>query len=354
MGASSVRAGTFGPGPEKGRATKRRGARVGALVLTLLLAACGRSPDGPEPAGTAATVATLAGDGLAGDAWAGDGLAGGEESGLEPAPPPLVSPFCAPAVAADPRCFLGVVTSAEAVDVTARADGVLSAVSPVGTEVPRGALLARVDASALREQRALAEAQHVTVEVERRQAGLSLERADQARARREALAELLPRDDVEAARFDHQAATMRLEEADARLAEARARIEALDHELARAAVRAPFDGRVAARYRDAGTVVARGTPILRLLAHDTSLVRFAVAPAQAAHITPGQTVRVEAVSPRIDLRATVDAVTPEIDPAARMVFVEARLLADPATPAVLAGAVARVSHDLDGPSCLAG
>lgn len=327
------------PGGERRRAG-RGFSFAAALALALLLAACGRAPHGVEPEGEALPDARLAGDQRA------------SASPFPPPDPPADVPFAPSADAADSRCFLGVVTSAEAVDVTARADGVLSAVSPVGTEVPRGALLARVDASALREQRALAEAQHVTVEVERRQAGLSLDRARRARERREALAELLPRDDVEAARFDHDAAIMRLEEADARLAEARARIEALDHELARAVVRAPFDGRVAARYRDAGTVVTRGTPVLRLLAHDTSLVRFAVAPAYAANVASGQTVRVEAESPRIDLRATVDAVTPEIDPAARMVFVEARLQAGSDRPAVLAGAVARVSHDLDGPSCL--
>jgi multidrug efflux pump subunit AcrA (membrane-fusion protein) len=74
---------------------------------------------------------------------------------------------------------------------------------------------------------------------------------------------------AEGARAAHAAATARVQE---RAAEAQ-RLRAV---LAETELRAPFAGVVAVRYATPGAMVAKATPVLRLVASDDAIVRFAV------------------------------------------------------------------------------
>ncbi|RMH21670.1 MAG: efflux RND transporter periplasmic adaptor subunit, partial [Acidobacteria bacterium] len=269
------------------------------------------------------------------------------------APP---APAAAPAA---PECFLGVVVTGEAVDVAAQGEGLLEEVLvEVGDRVERGQPLARLDAENLRHQLAIERANLSTADAGRRRMALELERAEMEYQRRLGLEDIFSSAETDAARFDRDAARLQLEAAEADYARAAARIEQLTAALERSVVRAPFAGRVALRYLDAGATVASGRPILRLIGGGTQLTRFAVSPAQAGALRPGLPVRVEVETPRLSLEGVIDNVAPEIDAASQMVFVEARL-PEPAAgaPPINSGAVARVSTLRDGaplPSCLDG
>src|SRR5436305_1826301 len=92
----------------------------------------------------------------------------------------------------------------------------------------------------------------------------------------------------------------------------------------------PFAGRVAERFVDAGAVVGPGTPILRLISGGDLLVRAAVPPEQARALAVGKAVTARVPTLGLDVPGHLERIAPQVDAAAQMIFVEARL--DP-TPA---------------------
>jgi RND family efflux transporter MFP subunit len=71
---------------------------------------------------------------------------------------------------------------------------------------------------------------------------------------------------------DHLAAQVALRVADATLAQARAELAIAAQQLARTEVKAPFAGRVAKRYPDAGSLLAAGSPLFTLV--DDAVLEF--------------------------------------------------------------------------------
>ena len=78
-----------------------------------------------------------------------------------------------------------------------------------------------------------------------------------------------------------------------RTAEQAARVRQLETSLSRNEIRAPFDGRVAERFADAGAVVGPGTPVVRLISAGDLLVRAAVPPEEARRLKAGDPVTVD-------------------------------------------------------------
>ena len=283
-------------------------------------------------------------------------------AGVEDRPRPRRATTAAAAIgsaggAADtpaPECYLGIVQAREAVDVTADAAARLEQVQVrPGDSVARGELLASLDTRQLEHQLAIERSALRRASAQLRQHALEAERAEEAHRRHIALGGLVSDSELKSSRFESAAATAGSEAAAAEVAAARARIAQLETRLASLQIRAPFDGRVARRYLDAGAGVAAGTPIVRLIGSEALLSRFAVPP--EAVIPLGALVRVEIEGPRRQLAGTVEHVAPEIDTASQMVFVEA-LIRDPGNLTVTSGATARVSLVPDGPppaSCFA-
>ncbi|HMB69827.1 MAG TPA: HlyD family secretion protein, partial [bacterium] len=89
---------------------------------------------------------------------------------------------------------------------------------------------------------------------------------------------------------------------------------------------------------------AAGHSVARLISSGELWVRFAVPSAEARRIRPGGPVRVTPDAHQGESRsAEIRRVSPEIDPATDMVFVEAVLgAASPAAP-LLAGEIVRVA-----------
>ncbi len=195
-----------------------------------------------------------------------------------------------------------------------------------GDEVSAGAELARVDRSRLLARRA-----ELRARVDEIRAELALARA--TRARQEALRR---GDHVSVQRYEE---VVRKEEAlEARLLAGRASLRALEVDLHRAVLRAPFAGSVAARLADEGQVIQPGQPVLRLLETTTLEVRVGLPPEVAAELAPGSLHEVSiggAVA-----RARLVAALPEVDPRTRTAEVVLELPAPP--PAARHGALARL------------
>ncbi|MEM6638650.1 MAG: efflux RND transporter periplasmic adaptor subunit [Pseudomonadota bacterium] len=169
----------------------------------------------------------------------------------------------------------GTVFSQNDLQLTASIDGLLTFVAEPGTEVTAGAVIARLDTGPLELQRAEQRAQLQRASAQlafldaqvTRQANLaSVSQTEQARTRSER----------DVARSDVAIAT--------------SRIRQLEDQMARAELRAPFAGVVAARLRRAGETVVRGTPLGRLVDLSRVEVRLQVPLRFYDRVTVGDTL----------------------------------------------------------------
>jgi multidrug resistance efflux pump len=195
-------------------------------------------------------------------------------------------------------------------------------------------------------------------EAEQRRQGIEVGRAKQEHRRRLALEGLLSQEEEEKARFQAETAGALFEAAEAEVSRVEARIAQLETRLQRSQMRAPFDGTVAQRYLDPGTIVGPGTPILRLISGDRLLSRFAIPPEEVDSVATGTSVRVEVDHLGLSLVGVVEHLAPEIDAASQLLFVEARITdGAPGVAAIPSGAAARVAVQRPGepppPSCFA-
>ena len=259
-----------------------------------------------------------------------------------PAPPVAAAPEPGASKTAAER-FLGVVLARTEVDVGAELPGRLEQVFVrVGDRVAAGQRLAVMDTRDLRHQLAIERANLRAAEAEVHRQELEVERAKRELERRQALKDLLSREEVDAASFQSDTAIAAREAAEARAAESRERIAQLQATLERSEVRAPFAGTVALRFFDAGALVTSGTPVIRLISAGDLLVRFAAQPDLAADITLGRRVRVQVKELGQTFEGTVDHIAPQLDLASQMIFFEAHLDATAGDGSFPSGAAAEV------------
>lgn len=142
-------------------------------------------------------------------------------------------------------------------------------------------------------------------------------------------------------RLDELLAGTRREQVQAQkalVAQLDARLAALDIDLEKSVLKAPFAGTIAARMVDEGTVITAGQPILRLL-EDTQLeARVGVPPHVAATLALGSHQRVRVGQTTHTARVT--ALLPELDSTTRTVTVVMAISEAAAT--VVPGQVARL------------
>ena len=244
-----------------------------------------------------------------------------------PSPRPAApSPSQPAALPGRPAGYVGVVLARQAVTVAAEADGRLASVSVrVGDAVRRGQELAALATDVMHGEMTVVQATVAAARGEERRAELELDRTRDRRARRELHPELYAEEDLASARNAEQEAAASVDSAKARVAEEVGHLRQLETRLQHAVLRAPIDGRVALRYLDAGALVHSGEPVVRLISTGQFMLRFAVPPEQAASIRKGAGVEVRLDSFPVSLRGRVSQVTPRIDTASQMVFVEADL-----------------------------
>ncbi|HXU30043.1 MAG TPA: efflux RND transporter periplasmic adaptor subunit [Thermoanaerobaculia bacterium] len=267
----------------------------------------------------------------------------GPSAGSAPAPPPGTdAPVerIAAASAAKAAGYLGVLVSRQSASVAAASGGRLEAVFVrPGDRLAKGQPIARLDAASIARELDQIRASLSEAQAAERQASLALADADSRQKRRLSIPESFSKEDLAQAEIQKQQAEAALESARARVSGERARVRMTEIAVGESEIRAPFDGTVAERFLDPGATVGAGTPIVRLVSEGGLMVRFAVPPAEAKSLRLAEPI-VASAADLGELRGTIERISPEIDPASRMIFVEARL--EGASPTVQAGAVVRV------------
>jgi RND family efflux transporter MFP subunit len=262
-------------------------------------------------------AAWAAGCGGGGD---GAGGAAGADTGARAA-----TARAASAPTAEDVSFIGVVTSREARRVAAELDARIERVLVVaGQTVAAGAPIAELDASQIREQVAAARG---SVDAARAQmAAAGVEGADARR--RAALEQRIyrsggsSREAVRSAQADIARAGAAYAAAKGQHDTALAQLGQLEKLLAGVTVAAPIGGVVATIEVAPGELALRGTPIAQVFDVRDLLVRFAVPRKQLALVAVGQPVTISFDGPE-PLRAVVQTIGEEIDPALELSFVEA-------------------------------
>ena len=184
--------------------------------------------------------------------------------------------------------------------VAAEVAGVVAAVEArVGDAVRAGQVLVRIDETDLRLEREAARAALARVE--------ALAGAQRRRVRR--LERLVRRRQVSEDALDEARGALAALEAER--GAARARLALAERRLSKARVRAPFDGRVAARLVSAGDRVAPGSPLLRLVATGREVV-LPFPETLAPRLRPGLPVRLSTPAAPRGAELTIHAVRPEL------------------------------------------
>jgi RND family efflux transporter MFP subunit len=235
------------------------------------------------------------------------------------------------------------VVAEESVEMSARQAGRIEHILvELGQRVTRDTLLATLDARSARKDRQMADATAGAAAAQVNKATIDLKEAGDRFVRLRRLgSNLVSAEDLSAAIFKVQAARTQLASARAGLREQKARQGLVDSTMSDTEMRAPFDGKVAARYLNAGAVVAAGTPVLRLISDRELTVRFAVPADRAAALKPELPIVARLEPPGGEVPGLVTTFSPEIDAASGMLFVEARLLPGHGAPPP-AGAMVRV------------
>lgn len=196
---------------------------------------------------------------------------------------------------------IGTLAPVEGVTLAADADGTITRIlAGNGTAVKAGDLLVELDTSVEVAQLASAKA-----------------RAELSRINFERAKELWERNATSKSEFDLADATLKQSVAD---------VAAIEAQIAKKQVRAPFSGRVGIRHVNVGQYVARGAALLPLQKLDPIYVNFSIPQRQLPDIAPGQEVGIliDAFEGRT-FTGTITAINAEVDAATRNISVQATL-----------------------------
>jgi len=222
--------------------------------------------------------------------------------------------------------YVGVFVSAHAADVVAEVDGVVEdMLAALGDRVKNGQSLVKlsVEQAQLDLTRAKAEQQAARAALKYAQIEQRHAVARAKRLRKLVDEGLASEEELSKARYEVAETKVQVAQARSVLEERGARTNQLRAIARGAEVEASFDGVVAIRYVDAGTRVAPGTPLLRLISQQELLLRFAIP--EHVELRVGQPVVVESTTgERRRLHAKVVRLAPEIDSASRMRTIEAQ------------------------------
>lgn len=203
----------------------------------------------------------------------------------------------------------GTLTPELAAQVRAEVAGsVVEVVADAGQTVRKGAVLARIDDTSLRDAALSAQAALRTAE-----SNLQVQRRNAERSARLAEAGALAQRDLEAARSAETSAV-------GQVADARARLTLAERQLARTIIRAPFNGIVSEAAVSAGDVVSVGGALFTVVDPSTMRLEATVPAEQLQALDPGTPVafRVSGYEGR-EFTGEIRSVNPVVDPATRQI-----------------------------------
>ncbi len=202
------------------------------------------------------------------------------------------------------RRFAGQVEAAARTDLGFELGGrVTQVLVEEGDIVAAGAVLARLDTSALVPERAAHEAELAALAADAELARLTLARNDALTER--GFRSVAAQDD----------ARLTLARAEAGMAAVRARIAGVDVRLDKSVLTAPFAARIGARLADPGQTAAAGQTVLVLFDTAPARARVGLPPELAAGLAVGDTVAVD-IGGAV-LAATLRQIRPDLDPSTR-------------------------------------
>lgn len=183
-----------------------------------------------------------------------------------------------------------------------------------GDRVREGQVLARLDATPLRDAVRQAEAQLAQARAQASNAATRLSRARQALS-----AGVAAQQEVDDAALQHESARAAVRTAQAALSTAQ-------NQLTRGELKAPFDGVVAKVAAAAGEPVDPSRMVVEVARVEVLELRAPIAPSRAALLRSGQTATVETeAEPGRRFPAQVTAVSPVVDPATGTALVRIRV-----------------------------
>jgi RND family efflux transporter MFP subunit len=269
-----------------------------------------------------------------------------QRSSPPPSPAGVRSAPAGSAEAEPSPSFLGVTVAPESLTINSETDGrIVELAVDVGDHVQAGDTLVVIDSRTLRRELSAAQAALEVALAEEQGVSKQLHQMQETRARVDGLGTMTSQEERSNARYAEE-----FKDADNRRAHGivrrqTAEIERIRTLLDHCRVRAPFNGVIAERLLVRGAAVRPGTPILVVNATRQSSIRFAVPPDVATRLSKGATVQAQLETAPGHTPAVIERIAPEVDAAARLVFVEAALSVDPRQQPLPTGLLARVRLD---------
>jgi membrane fusion protein, multidrug efflux system len=220
------------------------------------------------------------------------------------------------------------------VDVAAQREGVVARILvDVGDRVHKGQLLARMDDRQLAAQRdaAVAKAAAVEQDAQNWETEIKLVETDLARDEQLYKYQLITLQQLEHSRYKLIGAKQQREREVQNTNEARATAKALQLELEKTHIVAPFDGVVARRYVRNGQKVALNDRLFWVTATSPLNVRFTLPQELVSKVKAGEMVTVTAPEMSgAEHQAKVTHVSPVVDPSSGTIEVQAQVVGEPA------------------------
>lgn len=261
-----------------------------------------------------------------------------------PAAPPTVAvaeaatasgSAASPVVSSQDKEFLasGPIIVEDQVDVAAQRDGVIAKVlAEAGTPVKRGQLLARLDDRQIAAdlEAARAKTRSTADDLKNWEAEAKVLDADYARAEKMWEAHIIPKEQLEHAKYKAESDQWDVKRVSELLSNSRAVEHSLELELEKTQITAPFDGVVARRYVRIGQSVAKNERLFWVTAIAPLRIRVTLPEKFLGQIQAGSALVVtaaESTSAR-QYGAKVIQVSPVVDPASDTIEILAQLYGD--------------------------
>ena len=245
-----------------------------------------------------------------------------------PATPAITILSPAPS-SADVYLASGLIVVENQLDVAAQRDGVISRIAAdTGKLVHQGELLASIDGRQLSAQHDAAEAKVRSIGFDEKnwEAKVRMEEVDFERAEKLMDARVITPQQLDHARFQLVATRNELERERQDQINAQAELHALELELEKTRITAPFEGIVARRYVRAGQKIAVGDRLFWITATAPLRVKFTLPERFIGQIRTGGLVMVISPDPdRVERSARVIQVSPVVDPSSATIEVLAQL-----------------------------
>ncbi len=220
------------------------------------------------------------------------------------------------------------------VEVAAQREGVVAQISSeIGTRVRKGQLLAKLDDRQLtaEHEAAVANARSIAENQNNWETEIKLVETDLARDEELYKYHLITLQQLEHSRYKLIGAKQQREREVQNTKEGWAKAKALELELEKTRIVAPFDGVVARRYVRVGQKVATGDRLFWVTATSPLNVRFTLPQELVSKVKAGEMLTVSA--PELgggpEHKAKVTLVSPVVDPASGTIEVQALVVGDP-------------------------